>query len=84
MEENSRGFRVNAQPNAQLKKRNHLQKMAADKISLYERLAQPRRRNDQRANTTSQHTNGSKEKVSVDNHQQHHRMDSGSRRASVK
>jgi len=33
--------------------------MAADKISLYERLSQPRRRNDR--NTTSQNTNGSKE-----------------------
>ena len=33
--------------------------MAADKISLYERLSQPRRRNER--NTASQNTNGSKE-----------------------
>ena len=44
-EDAGRNFRHNAQNNAQLKKRNHLQKMPADKISVYDRLSQPRNRN---------------------------------------
>lgn len=63
-EETALSFRQNAQNNAQLKKRNHLHKLAADKMNLYERLSQPRRRNPQGAAgtlPTQENTNGSKE-----------------------
>ncbi len=62
--------------NAQIKKRVIQQKNAADKISLYERLSQPRRRNN--GATSSFNTNGSKE-GSTEN-----RKASGSNKGSIK
>ena len=62
---------------AQLKKRTRVQKMAADKVQLYERLSQPRKRNP-KVTSNSQNTNGSKESSNEK------RRASGSQRGSVK
>lgn len=51
--------------------------MAADKISLYERLSQPRRRNN--PTTSSHNTNGSKEGST-----EKQRKTSGSQKGSIK